>query len=92
MSIRVKVSLTKEARIVQSSHQNVAFEILLASSRRATATVAEDTLMTEPSHTFHATLSSAGNGLDMVAIGLSEGIKETLENDCRRYKPSAKVK
>ena len=61
---KVQAVLTREAMIVQSSHQNGAAETFLASNRAATAIVAATTLIMLPSHTFHATLSSGGR--DMV--------------------------
>ena len=55
--------LTRDAIIVQSSHQKGADEILLASSRAATASVAAMTLTTLPTHSFHAKLSSGGKDI-----------------------------
>ena len=62
--------LTRDAMIVQSSHQNGAAEILLATKRAATAIVAATTLTTLPSHTFHAMLLSGGE--DMVVMAWSK--------------------
>ena len=69
--------LTRDAMIVQSSHQYGAAEILLASNRKATATVAATTLTMLPSHTFHATLSSGGK--DMVVAALPNQAKNDEE-------------
>ena len=67
--LEVKAVLTRDAIIVQSSHQKGAAETFLASNRRATAIVAATTLTMLPSHTFHATLSSGGR--DMAGTVLS---------------------
>lgn len=69
---QIKASLTREAMIVQSSHQYGAADNLLASNRAATAIVAKATLTTLPSHTFHATLSSGGKGAGMATRGSLE--------------------
>ncbi len=70
--------LTKDAMIVQSSHQNGAAEILLASNRAATAIVAATTLIMLPSHTFHARLSSGGNDMAVTMPSQQESVEERL--------------
>lgn len=57
--------LTRDAKIVQSSHQKGALDNFLACKRRATAMVARTTLTTVPCQTFQATLSSGGKGVAM---------------------------
>ena len=76
--------LTRDTIIVQSSHQNGAADIFLASNRAATATVAARTLTLLPSHTFHAKLLSGGK--DMAKLGLSQ------KGNVRREKDRAIVK
>ena len=70
--------LTKDAMIVQSSHQNGAAEILLASNRAATAIVAATTLTMLPSHTFHARLSSGGTDMAVTMPSQQESVEERL--------------
>ena len=69
--------LTKDPKIVQSSHQKGAADNLLANNRKATATVAATTLTMLPSHTFHARLTSGGR--DMAVIVSSKN--KEREND-----------
>lgn len=71
--------LTRDAIIVQSSHQNGAADIFLASNRAATATVAAMTVITLPSHTFHAKLLSGGK--DMARLVLSQKGNVRREKD-----------
>ena len=66
IEVEAKMVLTRDAMIVQSSHQNGAAEIFLAKNRAATAIVAATTLTTLPNHTFHAKLSLGGK--DMVVM------------------------
>lgn len=61
--LQARFMLTRDAIIVQSSHQNGAADIFLASNRAATAIVAARTVTALPSHTFHAKLSSGGKDI-----------------------------
>ena len=73
--------LTKDAKIVQSSHQKGAADILLANNRKATATVAATTLTMLPSHTFHARLTSGGRDMAVI-ISSKEVEKRGRSSDC----------
>jgi len=84
--------LTRDAVIVQSSHQKGAADSFLANNRKATAMVARATLTTLPSHTFQATLSSGGNGTVMVGTRSSkqERAKKKEEHTNRKREPRKK--
>lgn len=73
--------LTKDATIVQSSHQKGAADILLANNRKATATVAATTLTMLPSHTFHARLTSGGRDMAVI-VSSNEVEKRERSSDC----------
>lgn len=80
--VRVGVILTRDAIILQSSHQNGAAEIFLANSRATTAIVAATTLKTVASHTFHARLSSGGKDIEVTVLVKISNRREGEMIDC----------
>ena len=77
--------LTRDAIIVQSSHQNGAAEIFLASKRAATAIVAATTQTMVPSHTFHAWLSSGGKDIAETVLPKDANVRKMKDRKIARF-------
>ena len=83
--LQVKAMLTRAAMIVQSSHQNGAAEIFLASKRAATAIVAATTQTMVPSHTFHAWLSSGGKDIAETVLPKDANVRRMKDRKIARF-------